>query len=141
MSGQIEHVQYYDKFMFVLLVLDSNLTVSNDKKKISQYVVIIISSILVMCTCILIIAHYLWMNKRKSVIRVEKMPVAQQNVQHNNTQLITDVSCNSFESMYTNRNNTVTDYATATTERDCIQKECDGERQEGEADPTDVGDV
>lgn len=69
------------------------------------------------------------------------MPVTQQNVQQNHIQLITNVSCNRFESMYTKRNNTVTDDVTATTEGDDIKKECDDERQEGEADQTDVGDV
>ena len=111
------------------------------------YLVIVISSISVICVCILIVARCLWIRRQKLI--VEQISVAQRNdnEKHNNMQHNVNVSHESNDSMYMEGHGNVDDHGTTTTKVDNDLKECDNKRKEGEpafvceVDDTDVGDV
>ena len=116
-----------------------------------KHLVIIISLVSVICVCILIFAHYVFMKRQESAIHdVVQVCVAQHNdnEQNNNSQHGNDASRDSNDSMYMTRNVIVTDYGTTTTGGDKDdQRECGVNRKEGEptingeVDDTDFGDV
>ena len=114
-----------------------------------EYLVIIISSIGILCVCIsLIFAHYLWIRRQKSVIgNAGKIHVVLQNdnEHHNSSQHISDVSRSGNDSMSLDRNEGVAE------RHKNYQKEIKyDKRKEGEeigidevvdTPDTDVGDV
>ena len=109
----------------------------------TEYLVIIISSLLVICVCILILAHYIWTTRRKPVKGdVEQMPVVENNdnVQYDNGQHISEcVSRESKESIYMDSYEEAIDYVESTTKFDDTRKE--GQQTVMYDDNTDIGCV
>ena len=109
----------------------------------TEYLVIIISSLLVLCVCILIFAHYTWKTRRKPVISdVKQIYVVENNdnVQNDNVQHNFEcVSRESKESMYMDSYEEAIDYVQSTTKLDEKRKE--GQPTVMYDDETDIGYV
>ena len=116
----------------------------------TNYLVILISSISVICLCILIVAYYLWIRKRESFTNkaerereVPRKGTEQQNNPLFGSQRDAVVPRGSNESMYIDRNERVADYGEIND-----QNEYGDGRKEGEpttvtpeVPDTDDGDV